>query len=44
MRAFFENLGENIARGIEEQFGAISNFGKALGDQFRNTGEGLKPK
>jgi predicted PurR-regulated permease PerM len=42
IRAFFDNLGENLGRALEEMFASIRSFGEALGDQLGEAVEGIR--
>jgi hypothetical protein len=42
IQAFFDNLGENIARAIENMMGSVGNLGQAIQDQFKGIGEGIQ--
>jgi hypothetical protein len=43
VKVFFDNLGENLARAVENMFSSVSNFGKALQEQFQGVNRELTP-
>jgi hypothetical protein len=43
VQVFFDNLGENLARAVENMFSSVSNFGKALQEQFQGINRDVTP-
>ena len=43
VKVFFDNLGENLARAVENMFSSVSNFGKAIQEQFQGINRDLTP-
>jgi hypothetical protein len=43
VQLFFDNLGENLARAVENMLGSVSNFGKAIQEQFQGINRDLTP-
>jgi hypothetical protein len=43
VQVFFDNLGENLALAVENMFSSVSNFGKALQEQFQGINRDVTP-